>query len=147
VGSNVIRERVAGVDLHEVMDDNEREHAAKIDIRRHMLGERQGGKREVPRMFRRVLEARVVGEWRAPDDRFQLVGFEKERDLLCETIRIRHLKMDSKSAFQENRIKKPHHGGSSSVSFVSTVVDHQFQSQPRSSIPSTIAKPRTGISE
>jgi hypothetical protein len=39
----------------------------------------------VPRMLGGILLSRVVDERRAPQNRFQLVGFEQEGDLLLET--------------------------------------------------------------
>ena len=68
VGGLVVGEGVAGVDLHEVVDQVHAQHLAQVDLRGGMLTQDQRHQRQVPGVLGVVLPAVVVGQPRPPED-------------------------------------------------------------------------------
>ena len=82
----IVGERVAGIDLNQIVDHDQFQHAREIEIGGRMLTERQCGERQVPRMLGGIFETGVVGERRAPQHHFQSIGLNEKRDLTGEAI-------------------------------------------------------------
>lgn len=84
--AGVIREGVAGVDLHEVVHGQHLEDGQQVDFGGGVLGHDHGGEHEMPGMLGGILEPRRVGQRRAAQDGFELVRLEEKGNLLRETI-------------------------------------------------------------
>ena len=75
----VVGERVAGVDLHEVVDDEHLQHAQDVDpgvVR--VLGQDDGRETQVPGVLGVVLGPAALRAGRLPEDLLQLVDLEDE---------------------------------------------------------------------
>ena len=81
----IVREGITGIDLNQIVDDDQLKHSSDVHSRRRILTERQRGEREVPGMLRGIFNARIVGERRSSKNGFQSIGLDQERELLCES--------------------------------------------------------------
>ncbi|GAA0265490.1 hypothetical protein GCM10009539_60040 [Cryptosporangium japonicum] len=81
---------VAGVDLHQVVDDHQPHRVADVDRLVGVLGQQQHHQREVPGVLGVVLPTLGRGQRRRPQDGLELVDLGDERQLppepLVETV-------------------------------------------------------------
>ena len=83
----VVDERVAGVDLDQIVHDQHLQHTEQIDGLRGVLGEHHRHQRQVPRVFGRVLASRSVGEPAPAFDALEPIGVEHELELCAQSRR------------------------------------------------------------
>jgi len=105
IRAGIVRERIAGVDLYQVVNREQLEHTKHVDAVGRVLAQRDGGEPQVPRMLRGILQTRAVGQRRAPDNCLQLVGFDKKGHLPCQAVG-RHLREfeNSKSRIRNSEL-------------------------------------------
>jgi hypothetical protein len=81
-----VQERVAGVDLDQVVHDHQLEHVPDVDLLVRVLGQDQRHQRQMPGVLGVVLPPVGGGQRRAPQHGLEPVGLDQEAQLLPEPV-------------------------------------------------------------
>ncbi len=84
----VVDERVPGVDLDDVVHDDQLQHAPHVDRLGRVLGQHHGHEAEVPGVLRRPLPPRSVRQGAAPLDLLEPIHLEDECELGVEPVAV-----------------------------------------------------------
>ena len=82
VGQRQMQRGVAGLDLHQIVQDQHLHHAPDIDRLHRVVLKHHGKEGEMPGMFGGILTPGSVRDVIEPDHALQPVGFQKEAELI-----------------------------------------------------------------
>ena len=77
---------ITDVDFHKVMDQEHADHAVDLDLGAGLIGQDEGIKRQMPRMFARVFRAGAIDKGRGAQDRLEAISLVEKGKLGVKTV-------------------------------------------------------------